>query len=141
MAYAVEKAIRFHHCDPAGIVFYPQYFVLMNELVEDWFDRGLRIDFGAFHAVDRLGVPMGRVECDFLAPSKVGDRLAFTLAVESLGRSSIRLAVEASCAGEVRVRAKLALVLASLDTRRAVPIPDAMREKMALDLRTSAGAD
>ena len=28
--------IRFHHCDPAGVAFYPEYFVLFNELVEDW---------------------------------------------------------------------------------------------------------
>ena len=32
--FAADKPIRFHHCDPAGIVFYPQYFVLFNELVE-----------------------------------------------------------------------------------------------------------
>ena len=33
--FECDKLIRFHHCDPAGIVFYPQYFVLFNELVED----------------------------------------------------------------------------------------------------------
>jgi 4-hydroxybenzoyl-CoA thioesterase len=36
-----EKRVRFHHCDPAGIVFYPQYFVLFHELMEDWFREGL----------------------------------------------------------------------------------------------------
>ena len=56
MSFTVRKAIRFQHCDPAGIVFYPRYFVLMNEVVEDWFDNGLGIDFGEFHARDRLGV-------------------------------------------------------------------------------------
>ncbi|MFO1280967.1 MAG: thioesterase family protein [Burkholderiales bacterium] len=137
MSFTVRKAIRFQHCDPAGIVFYPRYFVLMNEVVEDWFDNGLGIDFGEFHARDRLGVPMGRLECDFLAPSKVGDRLDFTLVVESLGRSSIKVAVEARCGDETRLRAKLALVLASLDTRRAVPIPEAMRAAMSRYLRDS----
>ena len=29
--------IRFRHCDAAGIVFYPRYFEMMNDLVEDWF--------------------------------------------------------------------------------------------------------
>ena len=27
--FECDKLIRFHHCDPAGIVFYPQYFVLL----------------------------------------------------------------------------------------------------------------
>ena len=31
-----ERLVRFSDCDPAGIVFYPQYFVMFNGLVEDW---------------------------------------------------------------------------------------------------------
>ena len=53
MAFVSDKQIRFHHCDPAGIVFYPQYFVLMNELVEDWFDRRLCVPFAELHQRDR----------------------------------------------------------------------------------------
>ena len=30
MIFERKKLIRFHHCDPAGIVFYPQYLVLCN---------------------------------------------------------------------------------------------------------------
>ena len=29
-----NKRVRFAHCDPAGIVFYPRYFEMLNELVE-----------------------------------------------------------------------------------------------------------
>ena len=134
MAFVSDKQIRFHHCDPAGIVFYPQYFVLMNELVEDWFDRRLGIPFSDLHRGDRLGVPMGRVECDFLTPSRIGDHLAFMLEVEHLGTASLRIAVTARSGDEVRVRATLTLVLASLEFRRSVPIPAAMRERMARDL-------
>ena len=95
MAFVSDKQIRFHHCDPAGIVFYPQYFVLINELVEDWFDRRLGIPFSDLHRDERLGVPMGRVECDFLAPSRIGDHLAFMLEVVHLGNASLRIAVTA----------------------------------------------
>jgi 4-hydroxybenzoyl-CoA thioesterase len=35
------RLIRFSDCDPAGIVFYPQYFVMLNGLVEDWVNEGL----------------------------------------------------------------------------------------------------
>ena len=37
--------IRFSHCDPAGIVFFPQYLVMTNVLVEDWFNESLDIDY------------------------------------------------------------------------------------------------
>ncbi len=129
--FETDKLIRFHHCDPAGIVFYPQYFVLFNELVEDWFNGGLGMDFGNFHAVDRLGVPMAHIECDFLSPSKVGEVLRFRLAVKKIGKSSLTLAVDARAADEVRVRATLVVVLASLDAHRPVPFPAEFREKLA----------
>lgn len=125
------KQIRFHHCDPAGIVFYPQYFVLFNELVEDWFNEGLGVDFARFHSEGRHGIPMAHLECDFLAPSKVGEILRFCLAVKKIGASSLALSVEAKAGTDVRVRATLVVVQASLDTRRAVPFSAEFREKLA----------
>ena len=75
-----DKLIRFHHCDPAGIIFYPQYFVLFNELIEDWFTRGLGISFVDQVTKERVSTPIGRVECDFVSASKIGDVLRFRLA-------------------------------------------------------------
>ena len=33
--YAID--IGFRHCDPAGIVFYPRYFEMMNDAIEIFF--------------------------------------------------------------------------------------------------------
>jgi 4-hydroxybenzoyl-CoA thioesterase len=121
------KLIRFHHCDPAGIVFYPQYFVLFNELVEDWFTNGLGISFADQVTQKRVSVPMGRVECDFVGPSKIGDKLLFSLNVVALGASSITVRISVTCGTALRVRATLTLVQASLDTLRSVPITPDLR--------------
>ena len=129
--FEATKQIRFHHCDPAGIVFYPQYFVLFNELVEDWFNQGLSVDFARFHSEGRHGIPMAHIECDFLAPSTAGEVLRFYLAVKKIGGSSLTLAVEAKAGEETRVRATLIVVHASLDTRRAEPFSAEFREKLA----------
>ena len=123
--------IRFHHCDPAGIIFYPQYFVLFNELVEDWFNEGLGIDFARYHTEGRHGIPMAHVDCDFLVPSKVGEVLRFCLSVSRIGSSSLTLAVAAKSGDQVRVKATLVVVQASLDTWRAVPFSDEVRERLA----------
>jgi 4-hydroxybenzoyl-CoA thioesterase len=131
MPFVRDKLIRFHHCDPAGIVFYPQYFVLFNELVEDWFNHGLHIDYADFHQVQRLGTPMAHLECDFLSPSKIGEVLHFHLTVKKIGRTSITLAVEARADGDVRVRATLVVVHASMETHKPVPIAPELREKLA----------
>ncbi len=126
-----EKLIRFQHCDPAGIVFYPQYFVLFSELVEDWFRDGLGVGFVELHMVRGLGIPLARIECDFLAPSKLGENLTMSLAVKRIRNGSLTLAISArSAAGEERLRATLIIALVSLETQRPVPIPPDLRARI-----------
>jgi 4-hydroxybenzoyl-CoA thioesterase len=129
-AFNRDKLIRFHHCDPAGIVFYPQYFVLFNELVEDWFNAGLGINYARFHTEERLGMPMAHLECDFLAPSKIGETLTLALAIKRIGRTSITLDVDGSAQGEPRVRATLVVVLASMETHRPVAITSDLKARL-----------
>ena len=100
MQFVRDKRIRFQHCDAAGIVFNPQYLVLCNELIEDWFTEGLGVDYACLHRDARLGTPMIRVEADFLRASGLGDTLAFHLTVERVGAASLHLSIEARAADE-----------------------------------------
>ncbi len=125
-----DKLIRFHHCDPAGIIFYPQYFILFNELVEDWFTQGLNVSVVEQVINQRVGIPMGRVECDFLLPSRIGDILRFVLRVVRIGQSSMTLRIECRAGDELRVKAQLTVVFASLKTMRSVPIPADLRQRI-----------
>ena len=137
--FECDKLIRFHHCDPAGIVFYPQYFVLFNELVEDWFNQGLGIDFAKFHVEQGMGVPMGSIVCRFVSPSKVGEMLRLSLSIKRIGTSSLDLNVTGKFGGEIRVQAKLTVILASLKTMSSLPFPDEMRTKLERYLLPQAG--
>lgn len=128
--FECDKLIRFHHCDPAGIVFYPQYFVLFNELVEDWFNQGLGVDFARFHVEDGLGIPMGSIACRFLSPSKVGEMLRLSLSINRIGKSSLELNVTGKSGDKIRVQATLTVVLASLKNHRSVAFPDDFRAKL-----------
>lgn len=140
MIFERKKLIRFHHCDPAGIVFYPQYLVLCNELVEDWFDEGIGINFYTLHAELRRGVPMRHMEADFLAPSMHGDELNFSLAVERIGGSSMTLAIAAEKDGKERFTARQTVVWADLTAApRAVRIDGEWRERFARWTRSPAG--
>jgi len=129
-SFESDKLIRFHHCDPAGIIFYPQYFILFNELVEDWFTKGLDVSVVDQVMRDRVGIPMARVECDFLVPSRIGDILRFVLRVVRIGRSSMTLRIECRAGDELRVKAQLTVVFASLETMRSVPISADLKQRI-----------
>jgi len=126
-----EYQIRFAHCDPAGIIFFPQYLILFNALVEDWVTDGLGIPYAELLGQRRIGMPIVSLQCDFSAISRMGERVIFELAVERVGNSSLALALDARLGDELRVRSRQVLVTTSLDTHRAIPIPDDMRAALA----------
>ena len=125
-----EKLIRFQHCDPAGIVFYPQYLVLFHELMEDWFNEGLGGDYAEFVLQRRMGFPIVKLEVDFMAPNTMGTVLAMRLEVRRIGASSLTLAIAAGASGRECIRATLKVVHTSLDRLKAEPIPADLRASM-----------
>jgi 4-hydroxybenzoyl-CoA thioesterase len=130
-AFSVDMPIRFSHSDPAGIVYYPNYFDMFNAVIEDWFAGPLRVDYAAQILKSRLGFPTVHAECDFFVPSRMGDKLTFTLLVRAIGRSSLRLEIVGHVGTQERLRARLVLVVISLDTNRSIAIPEDLRTRFA----------
>ncbi|AFT88693.1 acyl-CoA thioesterase [Paraburkholderia phenoliruptrix] len=124
--------IRFSHCDPAGIVFFPQYLVMTNALVEDWFNEGLQIDYAQMIGRRRIGLPIVKLDCEFSRPSQMGETIMLTLAVTAIGRRSIGLEIVGHCNGETRFRAKQVLVTTSLESSRSIDIPTDIATALAM---------
>jgi 4-hydroxybenzoyl-CoA thioesterase len=126
-AFERPLRIRFAHCDPAGIVFFPQYLVMVNTLVEDWVTEGLSVPYAQLLGVRRTGMPTVSLQCEFTAISRMGDEVMLGLSVERLGGSSLSLAVGCRAGDEQRMSVRQVLVFTSLDTHRAVPVPADLR--------------
>ena len=126
--FRTERRIRFSDCDPAGIVFYPQYFVLFNGAMEDWFDA-MGIGFSDLVGRRRIGVPSVRIEADFQAISRFGETVSLQLEVERMGGKSLTLGWRclAADSGEVRMAMRQVVVTTSLETHRAIAIPPDVR--------------
>jgi 4-hydroxybenzoyl-CoA thioesterase len=126
--FELQDSIRFSHCDPAGIVFYPQYFVLFNNLMEAWIDD-LGIGFANLLGERRTGLPTVRLEADFRAVSRMGDRVRLSLGVAQLGQRSIQLQLAChGLDGELRMQARQVVVCTSLHTHQAIEIPADLRQ-------------
>ncbi|NRO97043.1 acyl-CoA thioesterase [Paraburkholderia sp. NMBU_R16] len=128
--------IRFAHCDPAGIVFFPQYLTLTNALVEDWFNDGLGIDYAAMIGTRRIGLPIVKLECEFVRPSRMGESLSMRLSLDALGGRSICLGIDALRDDGVRFRSKQVLVTTSLESHKSIDIPNDIR--VALECAASS---
>jgi 4-hydroxybenzoyl-CoA thioesterase len=129
-AFQREILVRFGHCDAAGWVFYPRYFEMISDFVEDWFEDGLAASApGLFHH-KKILTPSVHFTVDFPNPTRFGDRLTFNLWSTKVGRTSCQLLIEASHQGELRMRVKQVLVFIA-ENGRATAIPPELGSRMS----------
>lgn len=88
MSYFIkEEQIRFRHTDFAGIVFYPRFLEMLNDLVEDWFDEALDRPFSKIHETN--GIPTVDLKVQFKNAARIGEILTKKLWVKELKNSSV----------------------------------------------------
>jgi 4-hydroxybenzoyl-CoA thioesterase len=126
-AWRTVLPVRFSHCDPAGIVYFPRYFDMINGVVEDWFAGALGLPHHHFIRDRRIGLGPAHAEADFMKPGFLADELVFAVLVDRIGNSSLALSVHAHRGEEPVLSAGMVIVTTSLVEHRAIRIPDDLR--------------
>ena len=119
--------IRFSHCDPAGMVFFPQYLILTNALVEDWFTDSLGVDYAEMIGQRRIGLPIVKLGCEFARPSRMGETITLALSLTKVGQRSIGIRIAGSGGDGLRFVADQVLVTTSLESGESIGIPNDIR--------------
>lgn len=86
--FTKTEKIRFKHVDYAGIVFYPRFLEMLNDLVEDWFAEALDRPFSKIHE-NNVGIPTVDLKVQFKKAARIGDTLTKQLWVNNLGGASV----------------------------------------------------
>lgn len=87
MIFTKQEKIRFKHIDYAGIVFYPRFLEMLNDIVEDWFEEALDRPFSKMHETN--GIPTVDLKVQFKNAARIGETLSKKLWVAELKSSSI----------------------------------------------------
>ena len=58
--FRFAQPIRFSHCDPAGVLYFPHMFDFVSVAMEDWFAQRLGLPFHVLHLELRRGNPAWR---------------------------------------------------------------------------------
>ncbi len=138
LGFCTSTQIRFGQVDAAGITFYPRYFEMLNNAVEDWFAQALGADFRSMHIDRGIGVPTVKLSAEFLSPSMLGDHISITITPVRVGRSSCAFEALFSADGTDILKAEAILVCTDLETRRSVPWPDDIRLRITGELTALA---
>jgi acyl-CoA thioester hydrolase len=121
--------VRYHECDPQGIVFNGTWFAYFDvTLTELW-----RAAFGSYDAMVEAGsdVMVVSAAATYRAPGRFDDELEIAMAIERLGTSSMTSAFTATRDGVTLVEGTLVHVFVDPATHTKQEIPGAAREKLA----------
>ena len=128
MTFSVERQIRFHHCDPAGIVFFPQFFYLLHEAKEDFLAH---IGFPQHRMITSgFGTPVVDIKTGFQGMCRYGDDITISVSISKIGNSSIGMDYEIHSVGMLKLTSSWVLVYSTLPGGKPVRIPEDLRKAM-----------
>lgn len=126
--------IQFGDCDPAGIVYYPNYFRFFDNasaaLLTAAFGMGKRnwlVHYGI------VGIPMVDTGARFFRPASFGDTVEIRSEITELGRSSFGVGHSLHNRGELAIEAhekRVWVVRDETGAIRSAPLPDEVRHAL-----------
>ena len=78
LKYTLTIQISWGHCDPAKIVFYPNYFIWFDQSAHHLFDKAGANMGDLMDQYGVVGLPIVDAHAEFIYPSKYGDEIEVT---------------------------------------------------------------
>jgi 4-hydroxybenzoyl-CoA thioesterase len=88
----LQVTVEWGHCDPAGIVYFPNYFSYFDSGANALFLHALGLNkYQMLKKYDLVGIPLVDVGARFIVPSVFGDVVMVESTIVEIKRSSFRM--------------------------------------------------
>jgi acyl-CoA thioester hydrolase len=127
--FVYPMRVRYHECDPQGVVFNAHYFTYFDiALTEMW-----RAAFGSYQTVVEQGTDVVVVEAaaTYRASARFDEEIEVELGVARLGTTSMTTAAAVRRDGELLVEGRLVHVFVDPATMAKQAIPEDIRAGLA----------
>jgi len=128
--FVSQHKVRFAHCDPAGIAYYPRLLEICDMAIEDWTESVLGVPRRVLHLELNLALPTVDLQATFSTPARLGERLTASISIGDVGNTSVALAMEISCEEDARFSVRYRQVLMSMAEARSIPWPQEWRQRL-----------
>jgi acyl-CoA thioester hydrolase len=125
VSFVHRLRVRFHECDPQGVVFNAHYFAYFDvALTEMW-----RAAFGSYQSVvdDGTDVVVVEASASYRAPARFDDEIDIELTIARLGTTSMTTETAIRRDGQLLVEGRLVHVFVDPATMAKQTIPDRVR--------------
>lgn len=89
--FSMDIQISFGHCDPAGIVFYPNYFRWFDRCFHTYLQKTAGGHRRLCNVLDAKGIGLMDVHANFVSPAMDGDMMTLDLSILDWGNKSLTL--------------------------------------------------
>lgn len=125
-----QVEIEFGDCDPAGIVYYPNYFRMFDAATAHLFEAALgmkKIAWTRHYGI--VGIPMVDTGARFIKPARFGDVVTINTTITGFRRSSFDVGHQVFHEGMLAIEARETRVWTGRDPDdpgklKSVPLPD-----------------
>ncbi len=128
--FRYQRRVQFHETDLAGIVHFSWYFKYIEEAEHAlWRSVGMSIA----PPTPDFGFPRVNATCDFKAPLKFEDEVEVHIAVEKIGRRSIKYACTLRRGAEIVATGSMTSVCVTRDESghaRSTDVPESVRARL-----------
>jgi acyl-CoA thioester hydrolase len=118
--------VRFHECDPQGIVFNAHFLAYADIAVTELY----REAFGSWQAImesERIDMVVAEANVRYLAPLRFDEEFDLVATLTRIGETSATTLVRMVRGGDLCAEVAIRHVVVDPETRRKAPIPDALR--------------
>ena len=130
MNKALEFFIHFDDCDPAGIVFFANYFKLAHRAIEEFLPQ-IGIEWDDWFNNSEYGVPLVNASSDFKQPMFQGKKYLALVTPIRIGESSVSFQCEFKTQnGELCASVSTTHVFIDTKARKKTPIPQQIKIKL-----------
>lgn len=135
----MDIRVEWGHCDPARIIYNPNYFTWMEDGAHFLFEAaGLNLNAMAMRDHDFRGIPLIKSEVVFKAPARVGDLLVLSSRVARWGGKSFDIEHRFFLDGAIITEGRQTRVWGHAvahdpDRLEAIVVPDSVRTALSVD--------
>lgn len=116
LSHSRQLEIEFGDCDPAGIVYFPNYFRMFDASTAYLFEAALKMKKIAWIArFGIVGIPVVETGAAFSKPSRFGDVVTIASTIASFKRSSFEVTHQLFNAGELAIEGRETRVWVATD--------------------------
>jgi len=123
MRFVHRSRVRFGHCDPAGIAYYPRFFEWFHDAFEAMFESIGGRSYAAILRDTGTGFPAVSTACEWRLPSRFGDLVDIEVFVSRLGEKSATFEYRVMREKELLATASIKVVAMDMVTHTSVGWP------------------